>query len=442
MPEILDRCVAKVMGKGHSEDSAYAICRESLGLEDDEDEGPDIDDDEMDMRIENEMARRQFYNGPSYRKWMAVAREIGSFKNGPYEGDLSKGTIDEILANYKTSPKVPVFLWDHVEDLDERPPDGWVEDIRRKDGILEAFIKLHGEAVGFLVRDQIRGASIAWSPEAVDYKGRKIGARLTHVTLTNKGYIKDIPSIGEALTMGRESLQFAFTALEEGDMPEDTEVKKLKDQLAAKDVEITALKDKLKKQVTPTDKETATKLKEQEDKIIELKAADLRKTKEIEALREQLANSADKDKDAALIENKNLKRDAFLRDVRTVVEYGLHKGTLLASEVDGYAGAHPLDLRATERWLKASEFYDESMPDPEMFAFNTIKHLATKTKPRVTIGTRYNSGRPKDDETITLSEDEKQRLREQGYDPERIAHMKDDTSYAEWSRLPKTAAAK
>lgn len=31
MPEILDRCVSKLMAKGHSKSRAYAICTDSTG---------------------------------------------------------------------------------------------------------------------------------------------------------------------------------------------------------------------------------------------------------------------------------------------------------------------------------------------------------------------------------------------------------------------------
>jgi hypothetical protein len=429
MPEILDRCVQKVMAQGNDEETAFAICNQALDLQEDE-EPKDMPDDELDIRIGNEMARREFDNGPVYRKKMVVAKPIGEFVNGDQKGVMDEKRLAALARNFRKFPRqVPIFaLGDHTLDLDSRPSDGWVENVRITDeGELEVDAKLHGAAVGFVVNDQIRGASIG-TVQGKNPDGSAQGEVLHHVLLTNQPFIKDL-NIAAARIEGALDAVCMFTTLEENEMPEDK-----------KDQEIARLKEenaKLKKKQPPTDEKIAAQLKEQEQEIIKLKAEGLRKNTEIETLKEQLANSADKDKEAALIENENLKRDAFLRDVRQIVEYGLHKGTLLAAEVDGYAGSHPLDLQATERWLKASQFFDASQPNPEESAFQIVKHLATKTKPRVNIGARYGSGKPKEVE-LTLSEDEKQSIREQGLDPERIANMRDDTTYEDWRRLPKT----
>lgn len=360
------------------------------------------------------------------RKWMPVARPIGEFRNGDQPGILDERVIADLIRNFERNTEIPIFLWEHVEDLDAKPPDGWVEDMRvRPDGLLEILAKLHGEAADLVSGDRIRRASIAWRPEARGYQGEPLGAMLMHVTLTNNPYIKDLPNIAAARTQGGESLLHCFIALpvEDAGMADEPGTKKDEGGPAGSKAE--------------ADQQALLKLQEQEKTIVELKAETLRKGEEIETLRTQLANAkADVDKEAALVEVVNLKRKDFLRDVRALVEYGLNKGTLLAAECEGYAGTSPRDLSATERWFKASKFYDATAPDPEGRAFAVLEHIATKTVPRVNIGARFQSGAPKGSpETLTLSQEQKDGIRKLGLNPEMVAAMKDDTTFEERMRL-------
>ena len=98
MPETLDRCVIDVQAKGHSEASAYAICRASLGLMSDgtEDEkAVEIDPDEMKRRVEMALA---FQKGPVLRKRMMIASPIGEFQNGPSQKEtIGRERLAEIV---------------------------------------------------------------------------------------------------------------------------------------------------------------------------------------------------------------------------------------------------------------------------------------------------------------------------------------------------------
>src|SRR5262245_1829190 len=98
MPEILHRCVEHVMGQGPDESSAYAICRSALDLK----EGAtEIDEDEMKKRADNEMAKRNLYNGPTYTKSMVVCTPFGEYVNGEQEGIMSKRRLAALAANFE-----------------------------------------------------------------------------------------------------------------------------------------------------------------------------------------------------------------------------------------------------------------------------------------------------------------------------------------------------
>lgn len=369
---------------------------------------------------------------PILRKEMVLARDIGPFKNGPHEGVLDGKVISQMVSNYGFKTQVPVFLWDHVQNLDEREPDGWVESLRLgrrgevvcgeplAGGELVGRVKLHGEAASLVSSDRIRQLSPAWHPAGKDYQGRSIGAVLQHVTLTNNPYIKDIPNIAAARSQGGGPLLMVMTALppEESAMPD-------------KDKQDGEAQDKGKGGA-----DVEAQLKEQENTIIGLKAEKLRLEEEIETLKEQIANAkVDQDKEAALVENVNLKHKDFLRDVRAIVEYGLNHGTLLAGECEGYAGSGPLDFAATERWLKRSKFYDATAPNPLESAFRIVNHIALKTKPRVNIGARYGSGAPKDERQPAMTQEEQESVRKLGLNPEMVAQMDDNVTYEQRQAL-------
>ena len=369
---------------------------------------------------------------PEITKTMVVAKPIGKFINGDQKGVMNRKRFERLAGAFTKFPRqVPIFAGPpHTLDLDSRIPDGWVEAVRvNADGDLEIDAKLHGDGAVVVVEDLVRGASIG-TVQAKNPDGSRQGEVLHHVILTNNPFIKDLNIAAAQDQSGEQVVSFVTALVEEEEMAE----KKKDEQIVALTEEVVSLKAKIVSLSAAEPGEA--KLKASEASIIALKAEALLKAEEIETLNGQLANAhADKDKEAALVENAVLRKKDFLRDVRSMVEYGLNKGTILASEVEGYAGGHPLDMAATETWLKASKFFDASMPNPEAQAFSIIKHMATKTKPRVNIGARFTSGAP-DNSSLTLSDTDKAFIREQGLDPARVANMTDTTNYKDWKGLP------
>jgi len=221
MPAELDRCVAHVMEKGHSESSAYAICRASTGLAENgsEDEKfPRVPDEEMKLLVANEMTRRDYASGPVLRKKMVLASAIGDFENGDQAGRLDVAALKSLVANHKKIPRqIPVYLItgtqnpDHPQDLDERLADGWVENFEVEGNDLVGDVKIHGEAARAVVSDQVRGASIG-TIEGKTYQGQPIGQVLAHVVLTNSPFIKGM-NIAASRAKGSEPVAWHFTAL-------------------------------------------------------------------------------------------------------------------------------------------------------------------------------------------------------------------------------------
>lgn len=226
MPEILDRCVSHVMGKGHSESSAFAICRSSLGLKDDgsEDAMPmEMPDEEMQRKADAYMAEQGF-NQPTLRKRMQLCRAIGPFKNGDQEGELTVDLFKQLIANQKKQPRqIPVYLStgspnpDHPEDLDERFADGWVEGLDLEEDWLVGDVKSHGQAALAVGNDMVRGASIG-TVQGKTYDGKPMGQVLAHVILTNSPFVKGM-NIAASRVQGGEPVAYHFTALStEADM--------------------------------------------------------------------------------------------------------------------------------------------------------------------------------------------------------------------------------
>lgn len=369
-----------------------------------------------------------FDNLPVFRKRMVLCTPFGPFINGKQKGDMTPERLRSLAENARRYPRnMRVYVGgDHVFNPDERVADGWIEGVEYVEwspnypnGALVGDVKLHGEGARQVAQDLIRGGSIGVR-EGTNPDNTPQGEVLDHFLISDWGFDKSV-NIAIAATGGNATAYYFTATTKEPDMADGT-----------KDPE---------KEKPPGDDKVAAKLQEQEGTIIALKAETLRKDEEIEALTEQLANArADVDKETALAENINLKRKDFLRDVRDMVNHGLKVGTIISAEVTGYGGAHPLDFTATERWFKASKFYDATVPNPEQVAFEVLKYTATKTKPRVVIGGSFRSGQPAGEgDAVTLTEDERKRMKDRGQNPDRIASLSDQDDFEEWKR--KKAAA-
>ena len=92
MPAILDRCVQDLMNKGKSEDSAFAICRASLNLSQDEEEI---------MRIARNMAKKDF----ALPKTHAI-NGVEVFAAGVWNGDkYTLQDLDDMVNNFQATKK-------------------------------------------------------------------------------------------------------------------------------------------------------------------------------------------------------------------------------------------------------------------------------------------------------------------------------------------------
>lgn len=393
MPEILDRCVAHVMDKGHDENSAYAICRTSLGLKDDgteDDRAPEWPEEDMKIRAEFEMKRRQFQNAPAVRKKSVVCTPFGEYVNGEYEGVMTASRLKRIAANFtKHGRQVPIYaMGDHVDDLDERIPDGWVEGLEVNDrGELVADMKLIGNAAQLVLEDRLRGASIG-TVQGRNPDGSSQGEVLQHLLLTNNPFDKSL-NIAAARPRSAEPIAAFFTALPPvgvNDMAEDKNV----DQ-------------------KPDEKDASVQLKEKDDEIVRLRA-------EVLELKDKLDNATvDEEKHELALRVAKLERKTLAQEVRELCFKMLKQGTIKPSRVEGYAKGGD---DGTLAWFKASIFKGD---------LATLKWAAEHNEPIYKLGQTFKAGLPSDNE-VALTADDRALIRKLGMDPDKVvAGMKSGT---------------
>lgn len=401
MPEILDRCVAHVMDKGHSESSAYAICRAQIGLMSDgtEDTKP-VDMPEEEMRAKVEMALA-FQNGMVVRKRMVVAKPIGEFVNGPVKGKITTAILRDLIDNQRKHPRqIKIFLnGDHPKSNDERPADGWAEALSLDaDGNLVADSKLLGTAAEWVTNDRIRGASI-YATQGKDYRGKPIGMVLKHILLSDEGFMTDLNVAARG--RGGEMPVIAFTAL------------KAKEATMAED----------KKELDADDKKEV-QIKAEPEEVVALKAENIRLQGEILSLNEKLENATvDEEKHELALRVAKLERKTKAQEVREIVFKMLKEGTIDPSWCHGYAKGGD---QGTLSWFKASRFKEN---------LELLKWAEENNRPMRTMGKTYQSGAPIDAEENAPTQEDKDLIRSLGKDPDRvIAAMKAKDS-AEFAAL-------
>lgn len=400
MPEILHRCVEEVMGKGHDEQSAYAICRTTLGLlSDGSQDAQDIPISEDEMRRKVEMTLT-FRKGEVLLKRMLIARPIGKFDNGANgKGVITKARLAALVEKQKKYPRqIPIYLMgDHPETNDQRPADGYVEALSLdSEGNLWADpAKLNGTAADWVANDKIRGASI-YTRRGKDYDGEPIGEFLKHVLLSDEAFMRDI-NVAASRSGGAESPGVGFTAFaKEATMADDP---------------------KNPKPADPPD-DLALKVKTLEG-IVEEK---MRENQELTAANANLMADVERFKSApGLAEAANeilaLKRVNRANTIRRKVKDGVAEGRFDRSMVgDPKAGYdHPSD-EGVLLWFKTSLFKDSE--DKLDFALVSF--------PRKNIGKTYQSGAPIETPgEVNPTPDDKAYIRSLGKDPDRvIAAMK------------------
>ncbi|HKB07903.1 MAG TPA: hypothetical protein VKF61_06480 [Candidatus Polarisedimenticolia bacterium] len=403
MPAALERCVQHVLSRPDfapqegrtAEESAYAICTTSTGLSD------DLSDDEIKMRVDNEIARQKFGGTTPYRKRMVIANPLGRFINGAQEGKMTVDRLKALAQNFKKYPRqVPIFLMgDHDFNL-ERPPDGWVEEAKvNRDGQLEIESKLHGEAVRWVLNDLVRGASIG-TIKGKNYKGEEIGEVLQHVLLTNNPFDKGT-KVSVSQLKGAPLLY--FTALDkEAAMAE-------KETPEKPDVEPNP----------PTNED----IKQRDEEIVRLKAENLE-------LKDRLDNATvDEEKHELALRVATLEEKTLAQEIREVVFNMLRQGQIKPAWADGYAKG---GNAGTISWFKASRFKGN---------LELLKWAAENNPPLYRTGQAFTPGIPKDNAATSLTEDDKELLRKHGISPELHASLREAGSAQERFKAYEAAAA-
>jgi len=366
--------------------------------------------------------------GEPLYKDMIIAKPIGKFVNGPHQGGvITRERLVEYVEKQKRHPRqIPIYLLgEHPPTNDLRPADGWVEGLSiDDDGNLVASAKLIGQAAEWVREDRIRGASI-YTRQGADYLGNSMGDVLRHVLLSDEAFISDLNVSASDATGGVEAV-IAFTALtKEADMADKKEPKDPDPSPA----------DKAK--VSNDDAPTALKMKEAQDAITALQAEKLVLKERIEDLETSLANSkVDVDKETLARENLSMRAEVFGMKVRALVADGLQRGTLKPAWCDGFAGKNAVDYAGTVQWLKASRFYDRSVPNPEDAALRLVKWAVENNQPLYKTGVAFISGQPVGDTgAVSLTDAQRATLKDRGMDPDRVANITDETNFADWKRM-------
>jgi len=393
MPEILDKCIREVVGKGHSEQSAFAVCRATLGLMSDGTEDakdPGMTESQMRAKLEIALA---FHNGPTLIKEMTVAKSIGRFINGPdQKGTLDAKRIDGMVQNFKKHPRqVPIYLEVPHEDARRKPPaHGWVEAVRRSDGDMVVRAKLMGAAAEMVGSDRVRLASIGTRQEKA-YDGTAIGEVLDHIVISNKSYIKDLNIA--ALDKSGDGLSIYLTDF-------TTEATMAKEEKETKEMSLAEVEAKHKTDIEAKDAE-----------ILDLQKKNLDLSAEVESVREQLDNvKADPEKgELAMIVAKQ-QRTLDAQEIIMLVEDGLQRGVLKAAWCANYKDRKK-GYEATHSWFKASRWEG---------TLDLLKHDVLKGEPLYRVGKTYSAGSPPESTELTLTSADKDQVRALGHDPDQL----------------------
>lgn len=338
---------------------------------------------------------------PMYRKKMVICTPFGEFVNGDQEGRMTVSRLKKIAENFSKYPRqVPIYaLGDHVEDLDSRIPDGWVDGLSiNDDGELVADVKLHGSAASLVVGDRIRGASIG-TVQGRNPDGSAQGEVLQHLLLTNNPFDKSLNIA--ARTKAGEIVAQWFSAI--------TRERSMADKSKEVAVEETS---------TDTDNgEMTAQLTAKEDEIVRLKAENLE-------LKEKLENATiDEEKHELALRVAKLERKTLAQDVREIVLKMLREGTIKPTKVDGYARNGD---DGTLSWFKASIFKGD---------MSLLKFAADNNPPLFKIGQTFKSGAPSDTQEATLTNDDREVIRKLGMTPEAVVAGMKARDFEEFKQL-------
>lgn len=400
MPAALERCVAHVMGQGHDQSSAWAICRAATGMAEDgsqDSETPEMSERDMLINAASEITKRQFANIPRLRKWMPICEAVGKYVNGEQEGSLTVKRFQKLVENYKKYPRqIPVYQLvgepnpEHPEDLDARLPDGWIEGLKVEGDVLMADVVLNGNAASVVLSDQVRGASIG-TIAGTDYEGKPIGEVLEHVVLTNHPFVKGM-NIAATSRTGGGKVAFIFTALSaESAMPK--EEKKETPPEGQPPEEVAQLKERLTS--------TEEMLKDARDHIKDLEASKANLLEEVDALRKAPEHKL------ALDRIKQLERHNLAERIRRKVKKGEQTGQfdrafLVTKDYESESDEKVL------AWFKVHPKFKDSESNLD---------FALSVMPAKTLRREFVQGNPIDGEARELTSEEQEECKRLGVDP-------------------------
>ena len=216
MPEVLERCIAKVMDEGHDKDQAYAICRASLGLAAD---GADdkksltLSDAELDAALkpnlapkktesrivnyalademqddigENDHVVETLPNG-DVMKEVPLALMGKDFQNGPYSFDLTEEKLAVIIRNFEERGQpIPITIGHYPpEERQRQPAAAWIHKLFARDGKLWGLVKFLKETWADITAGKFKGFSMEFWTESTDVHGNEIGMQIDGGALTN-----------------------------------------------------------------------------------------------------------------------------------------------------------------------------------------------------------------------------------------------------------------
>jgi hypothetical protein len=216
MPEVLERCVEKVMGEGHDKESAYAICRTSLGLAAD---GADdkkelsLTDEALDVALKPHLAPKKtesrivnfaladeieddigtdahiietLENG-DVMKEVPLALMGKDFKNGPHSFDFTEENLAVIIRNFETRGQpIPITIGHYPEEERQRQPAAaWIHKLFSRDGKLWGLVRFLRATWSDIREGKFKGFSMEFWTESTDVHGNEIGMQIDGGALTN-----------------------------------------------------------------------------------------------------------------------------------------------------------------------------------------------------------------------------------------------------------------
>ena len=215
MPEVLERCVKKVIAEGHDEDSAYAICRSSLGLAadgSDDKKALTLSDAELEAALKPNLAPKKtesrvvnyaladeiqddlsedhvvetLPNG-DVMKEVPLALMGKDFQNGPYTFDLTEEKLAVIIRNFEERGQpIPITIGHYPpEERQRQPAAAWIHKLFARDGKLWGLVKFLKETWDDISAGKFKGFSMEFWTESTDVHGNEIGMQIDGGALTN-----------------------------------------------------------------------------------------------------------------------------------------------------------------------------------------------------------------------------------------------------------------